>query len=130
MVALLIDDVTIVKAQKIALHVRFRGGRTTTLEIDKPKPISLIRKTPPEVIRQIDELLETCTDRQVAEQLNTLGYKNWRGESFTHKEDPPHSLRVYHLKSRFERLRARGMRISRQRDRRFHQSVTESFTAT
>lgn len=108
MVALLIDDVTIVKAQKIALHVRFRGGRTTTLEIDKPKPISLIRKTPPEVIRQIDELLETCTDRQVAEQLNTLGYKNWRGESFTHKKI--RRIRcVYHLKSRFERLRARGM---------------------
>jgi hypothetical protein len=108
MLALLIDDVTLIKAEKIAIHVRFRGGRTTTLEIDKPKPISLIRKTPPEVIRQVDELLETFTDRQVAEQLNALGYKNWRGESFTHKK-VRRSRSVYHLKSRFERLRARGM---------------------
>lgn len=108
MLALLIDDVTLIKGEKIAIHVRFRGGRTTTLEIDKPKPISLIRKTPPEVIRQVDELLETCTDRQVAMQLNALGYKNWRGESFTHKK--VRRIRsVYHLKSRFERLRARGM---------------------
>lgn len=108
MVALLIEDVTLVKAERIAIHVRFRGGRTTSLEIDKPKPMSLIRKTPPEVVRKVDELLETCTDRQVAAQLNALGYKNWRGESFTHKK--VRLIRsVYHLKSRFERLRARGM---------------------
>ena len=108
MVALLIEDVTLVKAEKISIHVRFRGGRTASLEIDRPKPIALIRKTPPEVVRKIDELLETFTDRQVAVQLNTLGYKNWRGESFTHKK-VRHIRGVYHLRSRFERLRARGM---------------------
>ena len=31
MVALLIEDVTLVKADKIAIHVRFRGGKTTSL---------------------------------------------------------------------------------------------------
>ena len=53
MVALLIEDVTLVKAERIAIHVRFRGGRTQSLEIDKPKPIALIRKTSPEVIKKI-----------------------------------------------------------------------------
>lgn len=108
MLGLLIEDVTLVKAERIAIHVRFRGGRTTSLEIDKPKPIALIRKTLPEVVSKVDELLESCTDRQVAQRLNELGYKNWQGQAFTHKK-----VRVirmaYHLKSRFERLRERGM---------------------
>lgn len=108
MVALLIEDVTLVKAARIAIHVRFRGGRTTSLEIDKPKPIALIRKTPPEVVKKVDELLATCTDRQVAEQLNELGCTNWRGQSFTHKKVIVIRA-AYHLKSRFERLRERGM---------------------
>ncbi len=108
MVALLIEDVTLVKAERVAIHVRFRGGRTTSLEIDKPKPIALIRKTPDEVVRMVDELLETCTDRQVAQRLNELGYKNWRGQLFTHKK--VFVIRMaYHLKSRFDRLRERGM---------------------
>ncbi len=107
MVALLIEDVTLVKGEKITIHVRFRGGRTTTLEIHKPKPIALIRKTLPEVVAKVDALLESCTDRQVAERLNELGYKNWRGQSFTHKKVL--TIRTaYHLKSRFKRLREQG----------------------
>lgn len=108
MIALLIEDVTLVKADRIAIHVRFRGGQTASLEIDKPKPIALIRKTLPEVVRKVDELLETCTDRQVAERLNQLGYTNWKGQSFTHKKVIVIRF-AYHLKSRFERLRERGM---------------------
>jgi DNA invertase Pin-like site-specific DNA recombinase len=108
MVALLIEEVTLVKAERIAIHVRFRGGQTESLEIDRPKPIALIRKTLPEVVGKVDELLDTCTDRQVAAQLNTLGYQNWKGESFTHKKVLV-IRNAYHLKSRYERLRARGM---------------------
>lgn len=108
MVALLIEDVTLVKADRIGIQVRFRGGRTYSLEIDKPKPIALIRKTPPEVVGKVDELLASCTDEEVAERLNALGHKNWRGEPFTLKKVL--AIRnAYHLKSRFERLRARGM---------------------
>jgi DNA invertase Pin-like site-specific DNA recombinase len=108
MVALLIEDVTLVKAERIAIHVRFRGGRTQSLEIDKPKPIALIRKTPPEVIDKIDELLASCTDQEIARQLNELGLKNWRGEPFTSKKVLV-IRNAYHLKSRFERLRERGL---------------------
>lgn len=108
MMALLIEDVTLVKAERITINVRFRGGRNTSLEIDKPRPIALIRKTLPEVVKKVDELLETCADRQVSEQLNEMGYKNWRGQAFTHKKVIVIRT-AYHLKSRFERLRARGM---------------------
>jgi DNA invertase Pin-like site-specific DNA recombinase len=108
MVALLIEDVTLIKTERIAIHVRFRGGQTTSLEIDKPKPIALIRKTLPEVVAKVNELLETCTDRQVAELLNALGHKNWKGDSFTDKKVIV-IRNAYRLKSRFERLRERGM---------------------
>jgi DNA invertase Pin-like site-specific DNA recombinase len=107
-VALLIEDVTLVKADRIAIHVRFRGGKTTSLTIDKPKPIALIRKTLPEVVRAVDELLETCTDRQAAARLNELGNRNWKGQAFTLKKVEL-IRRTYRLKSRFERLRERGM---------------------
>jgi Recombinase/Recombinase zinc beta ribbon domain len=108
MVALLIEDVTLVKADRIAIHIRFRGGRTASLTIDKPKLIALVRKTPPEVVRRVDELLETCTDRQVAAQLDEQGYRNWRGQTFTIKKVIL-IRRAYRLKSRFQRLRERGM---------------------
>jgi DNA invertase Pin-like site-specific DNA recombinase len=108
MVALLIEDVTLAKADRVSIHVRFRGGKTDSLTIDKPKPIALIRKTLPEVVQMVDQLLETCTDRQVAARLNELGYRNWRGQSFTFKKVTV-IRRAYLLKSRFERLREGGM---------------------
>ncbi|CAG9169685.1 recombinase family protein [Cupriavidus pinatubonensis] len=108
MLGLLVEDVTLVKAQRISIQVRFRGGRTTSLVTDRPRPIAAIRKTLPDVVRTVDELLETCTDRQVALRLNELGYTNWRGQSFTFKKVT--TIRIaYHLPSRFERLRKRGM---------------------
>ncbi|MCB1947165.1 MAG: recombinase family protein [Thauera sp.] len=106
--ALLIDDVTLTKAERVSIHVRFRGGKTQSLEIDKPRPIAQIRKTLPEVVRQIDELLETCTDCQIAARLNEQGFRNWRGQRFTVKKVTV-VRNAYHLKSRFERLRERGM---------------------
>lgn len=113
MLALLIEDVTLAKRERIAIHVRFRGGKTTSIEMDRPKPIALIRKTLPEVVAKVDELLETCTDRQVAEQLNDLGFKNWKGESFTVKKVIV-IRKAYNLKSRFNRLRERGMRTAKE----------------
>jgi hypothetical protein len=108
MLGLLIEDVTLVKAVRISIHVRFRGGRTTSLVVDKPRPMSAIRKTTPDVVRIVDELLETCTDRQVAARLNELGYTNWQGQSFTVKKVTAIRM-TYQIQSRFERLRKRGM---------------------
>ena len=108
MIALLIEDVTLAKAERIAIHVRFRGGKTMSLAVDRPKPMALIRKTLPEVVRTVDELLETCTDRQVAARLNERGYRNWRGQSFTVKKVTV-IRKAYRLRSRFDRLRGCGM---------------------
>ena len=108
MLGLLIEDVTLVKLEKISIHVRFRGGRTTSLAVDKPKPMALVRKTQPAVVSLIDELLETSTDQQVAIRLNELGYSNWQHQAFTARTVA--RVRTAHgLPSRFERLRSRGL---------------------
>ena len=107
MVALLLEDVTLVKAERIAVHVRFRGGRTASLTVERRQPIALVRKTRPEVIAKLDQLLENGSDREVSAQLNALGYRNWKGEPFTPKR-VRYARLIYGLKSRFDRLRARG----------------------
>ncbi len=107
MVAYLIEDVTVVKNDKIVIHIRFKGGKTQSISIDRPIPIAKIRKTRPEVIEALDLLLNTHTDFEAALELNKLGYKNWKEESFTYKK--VQSIRIsYGLKSSFERLRNRG----------------------
>jgi len=108
MVALLIEDVTLAKAREIEVHVRWRGGQSTSFSIERPKPIALVRKTRPEVVAAIDELLETCTDRQAAQRLNEMGHRNWKQDPFTMKKVSC-VRRAYQLSSRFERLRARGL---------------------
>ena len=118
MLALLIEDVTLVSGPQITVHIRWRGGKTQTLTVDKPRPIALIRKTPPQVAELVDELLETLTDRQVANRLNELGHRNWRGEPFTVKKVTVVRL-AYGLKSRYQRLRERGMLTSRELSSRF-----------
>jgi len=107
MVALLIEDVTLVKADKITMHVRFRGGQTASLHVDRPKPMALVRKTRSEVIEKLDRLLDTCSDREASIELNALGYRNWKGQPFTSKRTR-YVRQMYGLKSRFHRLREQG----------------------
>ncbi|CAB3802989.1 recombinase family protein [Pararobbsia alpina] len=108
MLGLLIEDVTLIVGQQIDVHVRWRGGRTQSLSVARPRPMPQVRKTLPQVVSLIDEWLETSTDRQIAARLNELGHRNWRGESFTMKKVIL-IRQTYALKSRFERLRERGM---------------------
>ncbi len=123
MLALLIEDVTLVAGPSIAVHVRWRGGRTQSLLVDKPRPIAQIRKTAPDVVKLIDELLETSTDTQVAARLNELGHRNWRGEPFSPKKVIV-VRNAYKLLSRFERLRQRGMLTGEEMAQRLAVSST------
>jgi hypothetical protein len=106
-IAYLIEDVTLIKAEEITLHVRFRGGKTQSLSVARPVPIARVRKTKPEVIEALDQLLNTCTDRQAATELNKMGHQNWKGEPLTYKKVML-IRKVYGLKSPFERLREQG----------------------
>jgi hypothetical protein len=107
MVALLIEDVTLLKQVTIDIHVRFRGGQTQSLNVPCPVPIARIRKVSKTVVDALDELLDTHNDAQAAEQLNKLGHRNWKGEKFTGNR-VSFVRSTYNLNSRYARLRDRG----------------------
>ena len=109
MLALLIEDVTLLaESTHTNVGIRWRAGQTTTIQVARPIPIGLQRKTKPEVLAVLDQLLDICSDAQAAQRLNDMGYGNWRQEPFNHMK--VRRLRIdYKLKSRYERLRSRGM---------------------
>ena len=107
MLALLIEDVTVIQGDTVTLNVRFRGGRTTSLSVPRPPPTQRASKVLPEVIKELDRLLESHSDSEAATQLNALGYRGWLGHPFTTNRVVTLRQRAG-LKSRFERLRARG----------------------
>ena len=127
MVALLLEDVTLKNQEEISVDVRFRGGKTHSFTVPRPLPMSRIRKTPPEVVDALDQLLDTCNDRGAAEQLNGLGHRNWKGAPFTAKKVAL-VRRTYGLKSRLERLRARGFLTGAELGERLGVSITTVHT--
>jgi DNA invertase Pin-like site-specific DNA recombinase len=70
---LLVDDVTLIKTEVITAHVRLRGGDTRTLRLDRPVPIAQIRKFKPDLVAEVDRLLDRHCDRQIADILNQRG---------------------------------------------------------
>jgi DNA-binding transcriptional MerR regulator len=108
MVRLLLEDVTLVKAKEITVHVRFRGGASRSLALPLPKCSWELRQTAPEVIREIDALLERHTDQEIADILNQRGRRSGDGLAFRRRI--VFNLRRDHgLTSRLGRLRDSGM---------------------
>ena len=113
MTRLLVEDVTLLRAEKIVLHIRFKGGATKTLTVPLPLNAWQQRATSPEVIREIDRLLEHNTFSQIASELNGRALLSGDGRPFT-----PHIVarirRKYGLASRYDRLRKAGMLTLRE----------------
>ena len=82
MLALLIEDVALIKQRHITVAIRFRGGPTTTLTLPRPLTAQQIRATSVEARQQIDELLGEYTDAQVAHILNERGLLTGAGDAF------------------------------------------------
>jgi DNA invertase Pin-like site-specific DNA recombinase len=115
---LLILDVTLVKSDKITVHVRLSGGATRTLVLDRPLPIAQIRKFKPELVAEVDRLLDRHCDREISDIFNAQGLRTW--------EDKPFNLKkidfirgAYNLPSRRQRLRDRGMLTTEEVAERF-----------
>ncbi len=110
---LLIEDVTLINCEKIQIHVRLRGGATRSLSVAKPLPIAQIRKTKPEVVAEIDKLLEQHCDREVAEILNQQGRRTWQNAPFNVKKIA-HIRQAFNLQCRYNRLRAKGLLTAKE----------------
>jgi DNA invertase Pin-like site-specific DNA recombinase len=113
MLALLIEDVTLIKQRHITLAVRFRGGATTTLTLPRPLSAAQLRATDLAVRAQIDTLLDEYTDAQVAHILNERGANTGTGTTFD--ADSVRWVRFSaKLKSLKERLLEAGMLTGKQ----------------
>jgi hypothetical protein len=82
MLALLVEDVTLLKQRQVTAHVRFRGGATTTLALPRPLTAWELRATSAEARQQMNALLDEYTDAQVAAILNERGLRTGAGEAF------------------------------------------------
>ena len=108
MARLLIDDITITRGAEIALGVRLRGGATRALRLAPELPAGQRYRTPECVVAQIDTLLDSHTDAEIAAWLNESGLRTGHGVVF--RPQRVHAIRrEYGLSSRYERLRARGL---------------------
>ncbi len=108
MLRLLIDDVTITRGEQIELGIRLRGGATHQMTLALPQPGRNAHVTPAEVITAIDTLLEDHCVATVAKLLNQQGLHSGHGKAFTARRVS--QLRhQYGLRSRYQRLRQRGL---------------------
>jgi MerR HTH family regulatory protein len=108
MVRLLIEDVTIRKGEQVQLDVRFRGGMSRTLMLPRPLSYCESHKQNPAMVAEMDRLLDDHNYADVARILNEKGFKTGDGLPL---ESPAvgYIRTAYGLKSRFDRLRERGM---------------------
>jgi hypothetical protein len=108
MVRLLVEDITVKRDLQIQLQIRLRGGVSTTLVLPAPRKYYEARKQSPEMIAEMDRLLDDHNYRDIARILNEKGFKTGDGLPLT-SEGVTYIRSAYGLKSRFDRLRARGL---------------------
>ena len=83
-VRLLIKDVMVTKLEKtVRVDVRWQPQACSPLEVARPKPAYVIRRTAPEVIERIGQLARTHIDIEIATRLNDAGYRSGQGGAFT-----------------------------------------------
>ena len=92
----LIEDATLTRdGYEVTIELRMRGGRSLALEtLHLPRPIAQIRKTPPETVAALDQLLDTHTDEAAARELNRMGHKKLEGRAVHRKASAQHSPSV------------------------------------
>jgi DNA invertase Pin-like site-specific DNA recombinase len=113
MARLLLEDVTLRRENELVAQIRFKGGATHELRLPLPKRSWERWTTKPEIIREIDRLLDQHSDAEIAGILNERGVRTGCGTSFTTRKVCC-IRRYYTLKSRRLRLQAAGWMTHRE----------------
>ena len=108
MVRLLLEDVTLHKGDNVIVQVRFKGGALRTLELPLALPFCVAARTKPEVIEEINRLLDEHTYEEIVEILNARGFRSGEGRAFN-LSIVARLCKQSGLKSRRERLREAGL---------------------
>ena len=103
MARLLLEDVTLRRDENVCVQLRFRGGAQQELHLPLPKTAWELKKTKPEIVAEIDRLMDHHTEGEIAQLLNERGWHSSAGNPFTLRMI--HRLRhAYRLKTRRARL--------------------------
>lgn len=102
---LLVEDVTLVKRDQLYIHLRFPGGATQTLKLPLPRRVTATQAV---VVAEVDRLLDEHSYETIAGILNSRGFVSGYGKPFRGRMIARLAIE-YRLKSRFDRLRERGM---------------------
>jgi hypothetical protein len=108
LIRFLIDDVTVTREDTVTAHVRFRGGNARTLTLPIPRRVWELTKTSAAAMAEVDTLLESHTPGRIATILNESGHRSGNGRLFTRQMIVDLVKDHEALKSRYQRLRARG----------------------
>ena len=108
MLRLLIEDVTLTKGDALHLDIRFSGGATRSLDLPLPKSCVELRTTDAEVVKEINRLIDTYTDGEIANVLNERGVRTvvstpWTGARIGRLRS------IYRLVDRRTRLLSQGL---------------------
>lgn len=123
LLAYIIEDATLIKIPGEGLtkiHVRFKGGKTETLTARNPKSSAQQIQTRPEVLDLVDQLLDHHIYSEIAAILNERGFRPGgsarpgRGENRFTAKHVAYVMHTYGLRSRYDRLRQRGMLNKRE----------------
>jgi DNA invertase Pin-like site-specific DNA recombinase len=107
MLRLLIEDVTLVKNQKIHIHIHWKAGATTSME--RPLPLSApdLVRTPADIVELVRVLATEQTDAQIARTLNARWFRTGKKQSFT-RLIVRHIRNAYGIPSYVQHLRSHG----------------------
>ncbi|MCK4983681.1 MAG: recombinase family protein [Victivallaceae bacterium] len=108
MLRLLLEDVTLIKDKEITVNIRFKGGATKTLHLPLPQDGFTAKKTKPEVIKELDHLLDKYSDSEIVSIFTKRGMKTETGLKYGLRT----LMRIrmtYGLKDRRTRLIEQGM---------------------
>jgi DNA invertase Pin-like site-specific DNA recombinase len=107
MVQLLLEDVTLIRREEFSVNIRFKGGATKMLTLPIPQNPFTRRKTRSEIVKEVDRLLESHHDAEIADILNGRGIQT--GNKLPFKAISVYRIRMtYQLKDRYTRLREEG----------------------
>jgi len=108
MARLLLEDVILRRDQDICVQLRFRGGANQELHLPLPKAAWKLTKTKPEIVAEVDGLMDHHTESEIAKLLNERGWRSSLGDPFTLRMI--HRLRhAYRLKTRRARIQEQGL---------------------
>ena len=107
MLQLLIEDITLIRDDEIQIHVRWKAGAVTSIEVPLPLLLADQIRTPAEIVELVRVMATTMTDAQIAYALNARCLRTGRKRPLSRLK-VRYVRRTYGIASYEQHLRSLG----------------------